>query len=64
MLQLWQVGYFAKDCPSSTQGGKQGQSSDPTCYFCGQVGHPKRSCPMIYPGDTAVQGTGAQQGAG
>lgn len=59
-----QVGHFAKDCPSSTQGGKQGQSSDTICYFCGQVGHTNRSCPLIYPGDIAVQGTGAQQGQG
>ncbi|CAL8152812.1 unnamed protein product [Prunus armeniaca] len=58
------VGHFAKDCPSFTQGGKQGQSNDPTCYFCGQAGHTKRSCPLIYPSDTAVQGTGAQQGHG
>ncbi|CAL2271224.1 unnamed protein product [Prunus armeniaca] len=56
------MGHFAKDCPSTTQGDKQGQSSDQTCYFCGQVGHTKRTYRMIYPGDTAVQGTGAQHG--
>ncbi|CAL8164631.1 unnamed protein product [Prunus armeniaca] len=54
-----QVGHFGKDCPTSIQRGKQGQSSDPTCYLYGQVGHIKRSYPMIYPSDTVVQGTGA-----
>ncbi|CAL8175394.1 unnamed protein product [Prunus armeniaca] len=28
------------------------------------AGHTKRTCPLIYPSDTPVQGTGAQQGQG
>ncbi|BBG95481.1 cold shock domain protein 1 [Prunus dulcis] len=59
-----QVGHIAKDCTSYTQGGGPSQSSSLTCYFCGQVGHTKRSCPIILQTNTAIQGTGAQQGQG
>ncbi|KAI5348622.1 hypothetical protein L3X38_001509 [Prunus dulcis] len=59
-----QFGHIAKDCTSYTQGGGPSQSSSLTCYFCGQVGHTKRSCPIILQTNTAIQGTGAQQGQG
>ncbi|CAL2255737.1 unnamed protein product [Prunus armeniaca] len=55
---------YSEQHPASSTARTPSRQTGLTCFSCGQAGHTKRSCPLIYPSDTAVQGTVAQQGQG